>query len=143
MKFLVTILCTIALLTNTGCIKELLDKDEDDNEQEQVNKYVGTWRLTAAAVDQDGDMILDETEKANVTGTSELMLKKDFTYTYFITVNGSTENMNGAWKMSTDNKSFSISDASSAIRFDIQSDNKLHTEPFTENGTTVWLIYTR
>ena len=143
MKFTVMLLCALVLTVNTGCIKALLDKDEE-NEPEQTNKYAGVWKLTAGAADQDGDLVLDNAERTGINGDSELALKTDFTYTYFLNVAGSNPlNMSGNWKMSTDNKSLSISDASGAIRFDIQSDNELHTEPITDRGSTVWLIYTR
>lgn len=139
MKRIMMVFCALALFANTGCIKSLLDKDKD--EEVPVNKYAGVWQLTAGAADQDNDLVLDADERKQLNVASTLDLKADFTYTY--SLSGAAP-MSGKWEMSADNKSLTISDNTSAIRFDIRSDNELQTEPIPDgNGGNLWLIYTR
>jgi hypothetical protein len=137
MKRIVLALCVLVLILNTGCVKSLLNKDED---KKPAEKYAGVWQLTAGAADLDNDLVLDANERTQVNVASELNLKADFTYTF--TTSGGTP-MSGNWTFSNNNKSISISDNTGAIRFDIQSDNELYTEPIPDNGRTLWLIYTR
>lgn len=129
-------------LTNTGCIKTLLDKKKDNN-QPDPNKYTGLWKATSAARDLNGNNIVDQNERGAVNGTSQLNMSTDGTFTYSVApVDIPAVNFSGNWKLSDDKKSISLTDKTQGnIRFDINSDTEIQTEPIIANGQTTWLIY--
>lgn len=141
-KGITTLLILSAFLT-TGCIKSLFDKKEDKKEDEKT-KYAGYWVSSKGAEDTNGNGNIDTDEIRTINGSSDLTLDKSGTYTYSIRGAASTINMSGAWQLSTDGKSFTITDATyGSLRFDIKSDKEIHTEPAVSNGRTTWLIYNR
>jgi hypothetical protein len=130
---------------NTGCIKTLLEKKIGDKSVDDSNKYAGFWKATSAAIDMDGDRVLDENEKTGLSGTSELRLNSNKQFTFFLKPNsGSSADLSGNWEMNGDKKSVTIKDNTNGnLRFDAYNDNEMRTEPLTSNGSTIWLIYQR
>jgi hypothetical protein len=145
MKRRISTLLIMVCMLNTSCIKSLLDKKKDDA-NEDPNKYAGVWKAAKIAVDQDGDNSLDENEKGDINGNSELRMNSNGTFTYSLVANGGGTpfNMSGNWKLSDDRKSVTITDNSQgSMRFDIKNDNEIITEPIPSNGKTAWIIYFR
>jgi hypothetical protein len=143
-RTITTLLITICIL-NMGCVKSLLDKKKEDTTADP-NKYAGLWKATKIALDQDGDNSLDENEKGDLNGNSELRMNSNGSFTYSLVANGGGTplNLSGNWKLSDDKKSVTITDNSKgSIRFDIKSDNEIITEPIPSNGKSAWIIYLR
>ncbi len=139
-----TLLITICML-NMGCVKSLLEKKKEDTTVDP-NKYAGLWKATKIALDQDGDNSLDENEKGDLNGSSELRMNSNGSFTYSLVANGggTPVNLSGNWKLNDDKKSVTITDNSKgSIRFDIKSDNEIITEPIPSNGKSAWIIYLR
>jgi hypothetical protein len=145
MKLRIATLLLTACLLNTSCIKSLLDKKDDTNNPDDPNKYTGLWRATQTAIDLNANNIIDANEKGPVSGSSELNMDANGSFTYSIRpANGNSANLSGTWKLSGDKKNITVTDNSQgSLRFDIISDKEIHTEPFTSNGSTAWLIYSR
>lgn len=139
MKFRIARFLIMISVLHSGCNKSSVDKNDDPN------KYAGVWKAVNAAQDLDGDKVIDENEKATIRGSSELRLNSNGSYTYSINSPGAAPfNMNGTWSVGSDHKTITVSDVSLGnLRFDIKSDNELHTEPISSDGKTVWLIYFR
>jgi hypothetical protein len=145
MKHISTALLLLSFtIINTGCIKNLLKKKKEEPVAVPEAKYYGTWKATSRADDFNNNNILDANEVSLFAGNSELKLNEGKTFTYFLTTNSGSTNLNGTWTMATDQKSVTASDpAQGALRFDYRSDNEMQTEPISTANGTVWLIYKR
>lgn len=143
MKQLTMTLLILVAFSSTSCIKTLFDKNKDDKEDPKA-KYAGQWIATKGALDQNGNGQVDASEIVTLTGSSDLVLQNNGSFSYSIRNNGQNFSMGGSWSINTDGKSLTITDPSQgSIRFDIVSNSEIRTEPIVSNGTTSWLIYNK
>jgi hypothetical protein len=146
MKLRIATLLLMACLVNASCIKSLLDKKDDtNNNPDDPNKYTGLWRATQTAVDLNSNNVIDANEKGPVNGSSELNMDNNSGFTFSLRpANGNSVTLSGTWKLSADKKNITVTDnTQGSLRFDIIGDKEIHTEPLISNGQTAWLIYSR
>jgi hypothetical protein len=143
MKYLTLLSLLFIAIIHTSCIKEVFKKKKDTEEvKKPEEKYFGFWKVSNLAVDINANNTIESNEIRTFTGTSELRINTDKSFSYFLTTSSGTTNLNGNWALSTDQKSIIITDpAQGAVRFDPRSDNEIQTEPISTANGTAWIIY--
>ncbi len=135
------LLLSVFIITNTGCVKELLKK-KDEVVIVPEARYYGNWKATQIASDLNGNRVIDANEIYAFSGNSELRLNDTKTFTFLLTTSTGSTNMSGNWVMATDQKAVTITDqAQGNLRFDYRTDTEIQTEPIAITNGTAWIIY--
>jgi hypothetical protein len=145
MKRITLLLLLVTSFAFTGCIKELLKKKDEEKTVLPEEKYYGTtWKATKIAQDANGNNQPDANEMYAFTGNSILQFTTDKKFSYTLSTNAGSTNMNGSWVLAPDQKSITVTDAAQgSLRFDYRTETEFATEPIPITGGNAWIIYTK